>query len=349
MNRTTKILLMAGAAWMIALLATGCDKQPAAGEGGGQEDLSIRVTTQVGGTMRSSHGTGTPESLKEFDLLVETFVGGVNPDGIDNGYNYNNSKFTYDSGEWVPSDAASKMLWYNSTTKVRVAAMAPCREEGTYSIGWDPRVDMLLCSSVESSGYVTFEVQPEQKRDDYGSDLLFYYKKDVTPADLLQDGKLPVVFQHMLSNLVITFKLGTEFNQSGVPAEDIISDVVVSGTKRTVRFVKDPDNGLSITAIGDASDAKPYNASWTSAAYKTGNCVSVYECILAPQTVAADQFKLNFKVDGRGYNWTLPSEYVFTGNYIHNLSLRVGKDAVVLDGVSTTKWDTVDGGTIETD
>ena len=344
---------MAEAAWMIALLATGCDKtgQPAAGEGGGQEDLAIRVTTQVGGTMRSSHGTGTPESLKEFDLLVETFVGGVNPYGTDKGYNYNNSKFTYDSGssEWIPSDAASKMLWYSHTTKVRVAAMAPCREEGTYSIGWDPRVDMLLCSDTESRGYVTFEVQPEQKRGDYGSDLLFYYKKDVTPADLLQDGKLPIVFQHMLSNLVITFKLGTEFNVSGVPQSDIISDVVVSGTKRTVRFVKDSEDGLSITAIGDASDVKPYNASWTSAADKTGNCVSVYECILAPQTVAADQFKLSFKAAGTEYNWTLPSGYEFTGNHIHYLNLRVGKDAVVLDGVSTTKWDTVDGGTIETD
>lgn len=334
----------------VAMLTAACGKQDA-WESGMPEDLAVRVTTQVGGTMRSSHGTGTPESLKEFDLLVETFVGGANPWGSDHGYNYNNSKFTYDSGsgEWVPSVAASKMLWYNSTTKVRVAAMAPCREEGTYSIGWDPRVDMLLCSSVESSGYVTFEVQPEQKRDDYGSDLLFYYKKDVTPADLLQDGKLPIVFQHMLSNLVITFKLGTEFNQSGVPAEDIISDVVVSGTKRTVRFVKDSDDALSITAIGDASDVKPYNASWTSAADKTGNCVSVYECILAPQTVAADQFKLSFKAAGTEYNWTLPVEYVFTGNHIHYLNLRVGKDAVVLDGVSTTKWDTVEAGTIETD
>lgn len=332
----------------VAMLTAACGKQDA-WESGMPEDLAVRVTTQVGGTMRSSHGTGTPESLKEFDLLVETFVEGANPWGVNHGYNYNNSKFTYGSSGWVPSDAAAKMLWYNSTTKVRVAAMAPCREEGTYSIGWDPRVDMLLCSSVESSGYVTFEVQPEQKRDDYGSDLLFYYKKDVTPAELLQDGKLPVVFQHMLSNLVITFKLGTEFNVSGLPQSDIISDVVISGTKRTVRFVKDSEDNLSITAMGDASDVKSYNASWISAADKTGNCVSVYECILAPQTVAADQFELNFKVAGRGYHWTLPSEYVFKGNYIHYLSLRVGKDAVVLDGVSTTKWDTVDGGTIETD
>lgn len=334
----------------VAMLTAACGKQDAR-ESGMPEDRAVRVTAQVGGTTRSSHGTGTPESLKEFDLLVETFVGGEDPYGRDNGYNYNNSKFTYDSGsgEWIPSEAAAKMLWYNSTTKVRVAAMAPCREEGTYNIGWDPGVSMLLCSATQSSGYVTFEVQPEQKRDDYSSDLLFYYKKDFTPKDLLQDGKLHIVFQHMLSNLVITFKLGTEFNVSGVSQTDIISDVVVSGTKRTVRFVKDSEDGLSITAIGDASDVKPYNASWTPAADKDGNCISGYECILAPQTVAADQFKLSFKVNGKDYSWTLPSEYKFTGNYIHYLNLRVGKDAVVLDGASATKWDNVDGGTIETD
>lgn len=334
----------------VAMLTAACGKQDA-GENSMPEDLAIRVTTQVGETTRGHHEKGAPESLKEFDLMVDTFVGGEDPSGQNNGYNYNNSKFTCDSGsgEWVPSEAASKMLWYNSTTKVRVAAMAPCREEGTYCIGWDTRVDRLLCSSVESSEYVSFEVQDVQTKGDYSSDLLFYYKKDVTKNLLGADGKLPIVFQHMLSNLVITFKLGTEFNQSGVPAEDIISNVVVSGTKRTVRFVKDSDDNLSITAMGDASDVKPYNASWTSAADKTGSCISVYECILAPQTVVADQFKLSFNVAGKGYHWTLPSGYEFTGNYIHCLSLRVGKDAVVLDGVSTTKWESVDGGTIETD
>lgn len=342
-----QILLMTGA----VLLAAGCAKQAAPVESGGPEDLAIRVSAQVDGMTRSSYGAGISESLKEFDLLVETFVDGVEPFGFDNGYNYNNSKFTYDSGsgEWTPSAAASKMLWYNSTTKVRVAAMAPCRTEGSYAIGWDPRVGRLL-SNASVSEYVTFEVQAEQSRDNYDSDLLFYYKKDVTPKDLLQDGKLPVVFRHMLSNLVITFKLGTQFNDSGVPAQDIISDVVVSGTKRTVRFVKEAsEDELYISAVGDASDVKPYNASWTPAADKNGNCISVYECILAPQTVAAEQFKLSFKVDGKDYSWTLPSEYEFTGNYVHRLNLRVGKDAVALGGASAARWEDVDRGTIETD
>lgn len=342
-----QILLMTGA----VLLAAGCAKQTAPVEGGGPEDLAIRVSAQVDGMTRSSYGAGIPESLKEFDLLVETFVDGVAPWGFDNGYNYNNSKFTYDSGsgEWTPSAAASKMLWYNSTTKVRVAAMAPCRTEGSYAIGWDPRVGRLLSDASERE-YITFEVQAEQSRDNYDSDLLFYYKKDVTPKDLLQDGKLPIVFRHMLSSLVITFKLGTQFNDSGVPAQDIISDMVVSGTKRTVRFVKEPsEDELYISAVGDASDVKPYNASWTPAADKNGNCISVYECILAPQTVAAEQFKLSFKVDGKDYSWTLPSEYEFTGNYVHRLNLRVGKDDVALGGTSATKWEDVDRGTIVTD
>ena len=336
----------------VAMLAAGCGKQDA-GENIMPEDLAIRVTTQVGGTTRSSHAIGTPESLKEFDLMVDTFVGGQDPYTYpSNGYSYANSKFTYDSGsgEWIPSDAASKMLWYNSSTEVRVAAMAPCREEGSYTLGWSYGNRQLLNGvSGSLSTAVKFSVQEEQSKDDYRSDLLFYYRKGVTPKDLLEDGKLPITFQHMLSNLVITFKLGTEFNNSGVPESNIISDVVVHNTIRNVRFKQGEDFALSLMTTGAAQDIKPYNASWTSATDKTGNCVSVYECILAPQTVAADQFKLSFKAAGRGYHWTLPSKYEFTGNYIHYLSLRVGKDAVVLDGVSTTKWESVDGGTIETD
>lgn len=348
MIRIRQILLTLGT----VLLAAECGKQDTQ-DNGLPEDRAIRVSAQVGGTTRSSHGAGTPESLKEFDLLVDTFVGGEDPYiNPSNGYSYANSKFTYDSnsGEWIPSEASSKMLWYNSTTNIRVAAMAPCRTEGSYTLGWNYGNTQLL-NGVSGSLYATvkFEVQQEQSKDDYSSDLLFYYKKDVTPKDLLVDGKLPIVFQHMLSNLVITFKLGTEFNNSGVPLTDIISDVVVSGTKRTVRFKQGDEFTLALEPIGDASDVKPYNLSWTRAADKDGNGISVYECILAPQTVAADQFKLSFKVDGKDYSWTLPDEYEFTGNYIHCLNLRVGKDVVVLDGASTTKWEDVDGGTIETD
>lgn len=334
----------------LLLFAVGCAKQNVQ-EGDFPEGRSIRVSAEVSVATRGHHDQGVPESLTEFDLLVDTFVGGADPYGIDNGYCYANSKFTYDSGsgEWNPSDAAAKMLWYNSSTKVRVAAMAPCRKEGSYNIGWNPGVDMLFSGADDKKGYVTFEVQQEQSKGDYSSDLLFYYKNDVTPKDLLVNGKLLIVFQHMLSDLVITFKFGTEFNNSGVLESDIISDLVISGTKRTVRFIKKPINDLYIGVEGDASDVKPYNSSWTRATDKDGNCISEYECIIAPQTVAAGQFKLSFNVAGKAYSWTLPTEYEFEGNIIHKLSLRVGKDAVVLDGISTTKWGEVDGGTIETD
>lgn len=336
----------------LLLVSAGCDKQVVR-EGGMPEDRVIRVSTEVGGTTRGHHEKGAPESLKEFDLLVDTFVGGLDPYGvgIDNGYCYANSKFTYDSesGEWIPSEAASKMLWYNSSTEVRVAAMAPCRTEGSYTLGFPGTKQLLNGVGGTVSSAVTFEVQEEQSKDDYSSDLLFYYRKGVTPKDLLVDGKLPIVFQHMLSNLVITFKLGTEFNYSGIPQSDIISDVVVSGTKRNVKFKQGDEFTLSLETYGDASDVKPYNSSWTKASDKIGNCVSEYECILAPQTVVAGQLSLGFKVAGKSYSWTLPEEYVFEGNIIHYLTLRVGKDVVVVDGVSTEKWGEVDGGTIETD
>ena len=107
---------------------------------------------------------------------------------------------------------------------------------------------------------------------------------------------------------------------------------------------------MRIEAEGDVSDVKPYNSSWTSAADREGNCVSEYECILAPQTVAAGQFKLSFKAAGKPYNWTLPTNnYEFESSIVHYLTLRVGRDFVKLDSFSTTKWEEVDRGTIETE
>ena len=69
-----QILLMTGA----VLLAAGCAKQTVPVESGGPEDLAIRVSAQVDGMTRSSYGAGIPESLKEFDLLVEKNFMGTN-------------------------------------------------------------------------------------------------------------------------------------------------------------------------------------------------------------------------------------------------------------------------------
>lgn len=343
------------AACLALLVSSSCDKHDSVEPSNFPSDRVIRVSTEVNGNTRGYHGTGTPSSLTEFDLLVDTFVDGKDPwkdSDFDKGYCYANSKFTYDSGsgEWIPSVAASRMLWYNSSTEVRVAAISPCQEEGSYTLSWERGGKMLLNSSSYSSLWsVTFEVQAQQSKDNYGSDLLFYYKKGITPKDLLVGGKIPITFRHLLGNLEIKFLIGTEFNVSGVPTADLISDVVVSGTKRTAWFKCSwPSDDLSLDTTGDVSDIKPYNSSWTPAADVTGNCTSVYECILVPQTVAADQFKISFKVAGKPYSWTLPTDYTFESNIKHYLTLKVGKDAVIPGSFSTTEWSVVEGGTLTT-
>ena len=148
----------------------------------------------------------------------------------------------------------------------------------------------------------------------------------------------------------MTFKLGTEFNVSGVPAQDIISDVVLSGTTRDF-MLKGATGYTSFTVEPGtvASDIKPYNAGWTSAADVKGNCISVYECILVPQTVASGVLKISFKAAGKNYEWTLPERRKFEGNTAYTLTLKVGKDAVIAGGFTATEWTETPGGELETE
>ena len=153
-----------------------------------------------------------------------------------------------------------------------------------------------------------------------------------------------------MTRFSVTFKLGTEFNVSGVPAQDIISDVVLSGTARGF-MLKGATGYTSFTVEPGtaASDIKPYNAGWTSAADVKSNCISVYECILVPQTVASGVLKISFKAAGKNYEWTLPEGRKFEGNTAYTLTLKVGKDAVIAGGFTATEWTETPGGELETE
>lgn len=97
-----------------------------------------------------------------------------------------------------------------------------------------------------------------------------------------------------------------------------------------------------------ASDVKPYNTEWHAAAAETGNCTSVYECILVPQTMADGDLKISFKAGGKAYEWVAP-ELTFSPNTAHTLTLKVGKDAVIAGGFTATEWVNEDSAILETE
>ena len=320
---------------VFALLLTllgGCSKQQVVqtpAEGNFPVDHVIRVAPQV----VTTKGSYTTENLAKFDLLVEDSNSPASK------YTYSNTVFKKTGGAWT-SD--KMLLWSKPGSTALVYAIAP-------SVGLESLVSVDDINQGQNG--VALEVQAVQDKDDNSSDYLGWASGQKKVSELLgEGGKLSFAFTHLLTRFSVTFKLGTEFNVSGVPAQDIISDVVISGTTRDF-MLKGATGYTSFTVEPGtvASDIKPYNAGWTSAVDVKGNCISVYECILVPQTVASGVLKISFKAAGKNYEWTLPEGRKLEGNTAYTLTLKVGKDAVIAGGFTATEWTETPGGELETE
>ena len=310
----------------------GCGKQQAVqspAEGNFPADHVIRVAPEVAATK----GSYTTDNLTKFDLLVE------DSNSPKSKYTCSNTVFKKGESSWTPS---KMLLWSKSDAEVLVYAIAP-------SAGIESTV------SVDDINYgqngVALEVQAEQTKDDCSSDYLGWASGKKKVSELLKAGKLSFAFTHLLTRFTVTFKLGTEFNVSGVPAQDIISDVVVSGTARDFKLKgKSPDwTSFTVEPGTAASDIKPYNVGWTSAENAQGYCSSVYECILVPQTVTSGALKISFKAAGKNYEWVSAADYTLNGNTAYTLTLKVGKDVVIAGGFSATAWTETPGGSLYTE
>ena len=322
-------IIPASAALLLTLLGTaGCSKQQAVqspAQGNFPADHVIRVAPQVAATK----GSYTADNLTKFDLLVE--------DSNNPKYTYSNTVFEKGESGWT-SD--SLLLWSKSDAEVLVYAIAP-------SVGTEGSVSV---SAVNGDG-ASLEVQAEQSKDDFSSDFLGWASGQKKVDDLLgTDGKLSFAFTHLLTRFTVTFKLGTEFNVSGVPQQDILSDVVISGTVRDFKLKgAEGFTSFTVTPGTAASDVKAYNVGWTVAADAQGSCTSVYECILVPQTVAKGGLKISFKAAGKNYEWVSAAGYTLNGNTAYTLTLKVGKDVVIAGGFTATAWTETSGGSLYTE
>jgi len=57
-----------------------------------------------------------------------------------------------------------------------------------------------------------------------------------------------------------------------------------------------------------------------------------------PQTVAAGNFSISFKVDGTEYIWTATDAVTFESGKKHELHLLAGKDVVQGGAISAKPW-----------
>ena len=297
-------------------------------------DGIIRVATDV--TRLQTRAGMETANLKTFRLRVE------NP--VNANYCYN-ALMKLENGEWVSYDNAGtdklKMLWQNKTQKVNVAAVCIPSDITLTDENW------LATGSIVP---VNIKVEADQSNADRlnKSDLLAMKNHEVDPAnDLTPQGKMKVELKHRLAKLNLTVQLGTQFNLNGAgTAANPITAVSVEGTKTeaTWKLIED-----AMTEQGSATPVKPLTGIYTPGQGETKSAVAKYECILVPQTIAANGFQVKIAIAGKTYTWKSLAEVNLKPDMQYELTLTVGKDVVIVGGFSATPW--TDGGTqsIETE
>ena len=296
-------------------------------------DGIIRVATDV--TRPQTRAGMETTNLQAFRLRVENPVNAT--------YSYN-ALMKKESGEWVSYDNAGAdklmMLWQNKTQKVNVAAVCIPSDITLTDEHW----------KTDGATPVNIKVEADQSTDDRlnKSDLLTMKNHEFDPATgLTPQGKMNVELKHRLAKLNLTVQLGTQFNLNGAgTATNPITAVSVEGTKTeaTWKLIED-----AMTEQGSATPVKPLTGIYTPGQGETKSAVAKYECILVPQTIAANGFAVKITMAGKTYTWKSPAEVTLASDTQYELTLTVGKDVVIVGGFSATPW--TEGGTenIETE
>lgn len=318
--KAIKILTMAALA--TAVFAS-CSNDEDLAQSNYPMDNVVRITTSVDGmNTRASYGNST-DNLSSFGFCIHN-AGSTK-------YTYDNIKVTKEGSNWNP---ATQMLWQNSTTAVDILAYAPYQETTEDANG---KVKVF-----GKPDYV-FSVKADQSdAEDYSSDLIVYKQTGFTPGSELNTSKaVDVTFTHLLSQLNLTIELRDQFNQDEEKpvTSATVTDVKVNGTiiSSKVDFSASPIS-VQVDGTKAAAAITPETTGFTSAENATAHAVFNYSAIVIPQTVAAGNFSISFKVDGTDYIWTGTDNALFESGKKYDLHLFVGNDVVQGGAISAKPW-----------
>lgn len=316
--KAIKILTMAALA--TAVFAS-CSSEDELAQSNYPMDNVVRIMTSVDGmNTRASYGNST-DKLNSFGFCIKN----ANSEK----YTYDNIKVSQEGSNWIP---ATQMLWQNSTTAVDILAYAPYQETTEDANG---KVKVF-----GKSDYV-FSVKADQSdAEDYSSDLIVFKQTGFTPGSELNTSKaVEVAFTHLLSQLNLTIELRDQFNtNNNTVTKGFVTDVKVNGTiiSSKVDFSASP---ISVQVDGtQAAAITPETTGFTPAENATAHAVFNYSAIVIPQTVAAGNFSISFKVNNTEYIWTATDAVTFESGKKHELHLLAGKDVVQGGAISAKPW-----------
>lgn len=284
-------------------------------------DNVVRIMTSVDGmNTRASYGNSA-DKLKSFGFCIKN----ANSEK----YTYDNIKVSQKGYNWIP---ATQMLWQNSTTAVDILAYAPYQETTEDASG---KVKVF-----GKTDYAFSVKEDQSNAEDYSSDLIVYKKTGFTPVSELNTSKaVEVAFTHLLSQLNLIIELRDQFNtNNNTVTKGFVTDVKVNGTiiSSKVDFSASP---ISVQVDGTQTAAiTPETTGFTPAENATAHAVFNYSAIVIPQTVAAGNFSISFKVNNTEYIWTATDAVTFESGKKHELHLLAGKDVVQGGAISAKPW-----------
>lgn len=318
----TKFLTLA---ILASLVATGCSKDETTEQPSSfPADGVIRIATSIEGL--KTRAGATTDNLTKIGFCVTN--------GSNSTYSYSNIEMTKSSGVW---SSASMMLWQNATQAVDIVAYSPYQDAVEYTT---------------TTADAQMNVQADQSATDesgiIASDFLAVREASFVPHTDLVDGKISLSLSHLMSKLNLTITLGTEFNVVGT-ATNPITDIKIGGTKLKGVFSFSTMT-MSVASVGnDATAVNPFTGAYTAGDADTKGAIANYECIFVPQTVNANDFTVNFKINGKPYEWVSDAAVTLTDGMKYNLNLTAGKDFVKMGEFGSSEWIEGTGGDLETE
>lgn len=321
-----KAIQFLGMTAFMAAMLTGCSNDSELAHSNFPDDNIIRVTAGVNGAVTRALGT---ELNNKFSLTV------INKAPLKEGehsnkYTYGNRIFKKTDSEWICSTI---LLWQDAETKVDVAALAPAIDNTTFRDSydfWDEKITTM-----------EYSITADQKTQSEANDLLYYYKSNMDPGKELKDGKLNIQFNHAFSMIGINVTLGTEYSNKDNP----ISEVIVGGSKlkATIDVANSDGKGVayaSTTGENPETDITTTPGEFTKATNNEEKSKAVFSCILIPQTIEANKFKVTLKTSSKTYVWTSPDAITLKTGHRYTLDLTMGKDVVTAQkgNISAGSW-----------
>lgn len=319
-----KAIQFLGMTAFMAAMLTGCSNDSELAHSNFPDDNIIRVTAGVNGAVTRADQLGT-ELNSNFSLTV------VNKD-TENEYNY---KYTHENKifqkigtEWICNTI---LLWQDAETKVDVAALAPVTDDDMIFFG--------ILNNKNQFQTLPYNITADQKTQKPENDLLYYYKSNLVPGTALNpDGKLDIQFNHAFSMIDIIVTLGTEYSNK----ENPINEVIVGGSKlwATIDVTNSEDKGVAYAREGTNPETDITTTPGEFTMATTDHSTAKFSCILIPQKIDANKFKVTLKTSSKTYVWTSSEDITLETGHKYTLALTMGKDKLTAQkgNISAVSW-----------